>query len=486
MIVLTPAPALTSPIPVTWCAPTELLDPTPHLTSGAVVLTTGMGMAFRDPRTWAAYAERLSRARVAGLVFSLGPVHAEVPAGLLQACADQGLPLLALSPNTPLLQVTQSITERLENERLLELNRGWQLANECTRLITAGEGLHEVLRHVASDMGGSAAVLDDADVVLEEALDVQGDANSRPGRTGRTFLRLPSSNLDVQFRLAVTGLAPGALVQPRLGPVAAVIGMLLASTLTSLRPIHSDEVARLVEHLRRGQSVSAKELHAQVDAAGFDRSAGWAVARLTTSPGTSRAVLRTVMLRARAALNARVGLARVAEDASGATVLVQARSMDERTSLTAEKVLDAVAVLLRLQDRVRAGVLLVDTLDELSIAVRMADRLMADETGPLVQLLPPLDLAGVVEAMPQDGLRRLAERLLEGLQDEAGDLRTTLECWLRCCGRTREVCDELFIHRNTLAYRMRAVQALLPVDLRTGEGRALCLLALRIVNPGPG
>ena len=76
----------------------------------------------------------------------------------------------------------------------------------------------------------------------------------------------------------------------------------------------------------------------------------------------------------------------------------------------------------------------------------------------------------------------MARRLLAPLMADGGTaMRETLEAYLRHSGNTRETCRELFIHRNTLTYRLRKIEELLRLDLDDGEVRATCLLALRIV-----
>ena len=76
----------------------------------------------------------------------------------------------------------------------------------------------------------------------------------------------------------------------------------------------------------------------------------------------------------------------------------------------------------------------------------------------------------------------MARRLLAPLAlDAGGSLRETLEAYLRLSGNSREMCEELFIHRNTLSYRLRKIEDLLQLDLSDGQIRATCLLALAIV-----
>jgi purine catabolism regulator len=118
-------------------------------------------------------------------------------------------------------------------------------------------------------------------------------------------------------------------------------------------------------------------------------------------------------------------------------------------------------------------------LDELPLVLQLARRRVGE---PGLHQAPAPDLAGVVESLPGPGLVAMSRRLLGPLVSDGGAaLRETLEAYLRHSGNTRETCNELFIHRNTLTYRLRKIEELLRVDLDDGEVRATCLLALRIV-----
>jgi purine catabolism regulator len=76
----------------------------------------------------------------------------------------------------------------------------------------------------------------------------------------------------------------------------------------------------------------------------------------------------------------------------------------------------------------------------------------------------------------------MCQRLLAPLAPEGGGaLRETFDAYLRHSGNSAKICDELFIHRNTLSYRLRKIEDLLKLDLSDGEVRATCMLALGIV-----
>jgi PucR family transcriptional regulator, purine catabolism regulatory protein len=96
-----------------------------------------------------------------------------------------------------------------------------------------------------------------------------------------------------------------------------------------------------------------------------------------------------------------------------------------------------------------------------------------------------MDLLSVVDGLPSNGLEAMARKLLEPLREEsAGSLVETLRAYLHHSGNTRAVCEELFIHRNTLSYRLRRIEELLGANLSDGRLRAVLLLALAITEPG--
>ena len=64
---------------VRWVASAELVDPTPFLEGGELLLTTGLALDDEEP-VLTAYVERLVARDVAGLGFGVGLRHAALPA----------------------------------------------------------------------------------------------------------------------------------------------------------------------------------------------------------------------------------------------------------------------------------------------------------------------------------------------------------------------------------------------------------------------
>ncbi|MBO8127170.1 MAG: helix-turn-helix domain-containing protein [Firmicutes bacterium] len=70
--------------------------------------------------------------------------------------------------------------------------------------------------------------------------------------------------------------------------------------------------------------------------------------------------------------------------------------------------------------------------------------------------------------------------LLEYDRKNKADFLRTLERYLETNGSVRETAEDLFIHRNTLNYRLRRIEEILGQDLSDSETRLKLLLALRI------
>ena len=453
--------------PIAWCAPTEQMDPTPFLSVNALVLTSGMGLNVRDYRIWDAYAERLANVPVAGLVFGTGAAHRDLPEGLLKACEAHGLPLYELPPDVPFVLVMRQVEQALAAERYDELRRGWDLADECTRLAAQGRSLVTVLERVAESMGGRVAVTDQSGFELVSA----GDASQG---APRSLVRLPSGEPH-SFRLQVQGIESTVLLQPLLGPVAAVLAVQLSYTLGARTPLHSREAARFIDALYDEQFIPQATLETWATEAGFSAQAPWGAILVSAVGEMDRVRLRALAWRARVRLEEFFRTVRFMEEPATTTLLVQ-EPLEDADLLEQARNLFA--------DTPQLSVVLADadSLEELPLALKLARR-QTQVAG--IRAAPAADLVTIAQGLPSRGLVAMARKLVAPLDsDPTGTLGATLESYLRNAANSRKVCDELYIHRNTLAYRLRRIEELMHIDLTDGEVRTTCLLALRILGEG--
>jgi purine catabolism regulator len=107
--------------PISWVHSSDLLDPTPFVIPGQVLLTTGTqfgspdrGSATEQPSDddsdYDGYVARLAAAGVVGLGFGVEVVR-QTPPGLLGACERAGLPLFEVPYRTPFIAVARYVAD---------------------------------------------------------------------------------------------------------------------------------------------------------------------------------------------------------------------------------------------------------------------------------------------------------------------------------------------------------------------------------------
>jgi purine catabolism regulator len=81
-------------------------------------------------------------------------------------------------------------------------------------------------------------------------------------------------------------------------------------------------------------------------------------------------------------------------------------------------------------------------------------------------------------------LAEFEEEYLKALEDydaaHDSDYVRTLEYYLKYNGSIRQVADAMFIHRNTISYRMNHIREITGCPLDTEEERLCCLTACMI------
>ncbi len=125
-------------LPVRWVHISELLDPTPWLSGGELLLTTGMQL---ETTTQARdYVARLADHHLAGLGFGTGFKHAEVPGPLLEVAAEREFPVFEVSYEVPFIAITEAAFTQLVNEQYAVLRRasGRAGAARADRVVRAG------------------------------------------------------------------------------------------------------------------------------------------------------------------------------------------------------------------------------------------------------------------------------------------------------------------------------------------------------------
>ena len=144
--------------PVSWVHGTELVDPTPFLSGGELLLTTGLAMrrGFRE------YVERLAEVGVVGLGFGTGLSHAVVPPGLVTAAERAGLPLLEVPLETPFIALSKAVSRAVAADEYAAVTRTSEAQRALTRAAVGRDGPAAVVRRLGQWVEARVVLLDPA------------------------------------------------------------------------------------------------------------------------------------------------------------------------------------------------------------------------------------------------------------------------------------------------------------------------------------
>ncbi|GAA3627068.1 PucR family transcriptional regulator [Kineosporia mesophila] len=136
--------------PLRWVHATELADIAPLLRPGDLVLTTGVGLPDDvDAAALRRFARSLAEAECAGIMVEYGRRWQDrLPAPLVGACEDLGLPLVALTHETRFAAVIQTVGELVVDRQVAELRDAERVHETFTELSFGEAGHTEVLEAV--------------------------------------------------------------------------------------------------------------------------------------------------------------------------------------------------------------------------------------------------------------------------------------------------------------------------------------------------
>ncbi len=147
-----------SEAPVRWVHISELEDPTPWLSGGELMLTTGIPLdSAAKQRT---YIGLLADHNLAGLGFGTGFSHKKLPKALVEEARKRDFPLFEVPYSTPFIAITEKAFARLVNEQYEVLQRGIAVQRRLERLVLEERGLEEIAATISSAVGGTVAILD--------------------------------------------------------------------------------------------------------------------------------------------------------------------------------------------------------------------------------------------------------------------------------------------------------------------------------------
>ena len=143
-------------LPVRWVHISELLDPTPWLSGGELLLTTGMQLDTRRAGS-ASSSPAWPTITWLGSGFGTGFSHDEVPEAMLEAAAERDFPVFEVPYELPFIAVTEAAFTRLVNEQYAVLRRALAAHERLERIVLSERGLDALVGALATLIGGRGA-----------------------------------------------------------------------------------------------------------------------------------------------------------------------------------------------------------------------------------------------------------------------------------------------------------------------------------------
>ena len=509
---------------------TDLPDPSRYLTHGDLVLT---GLIWcRTPGDADRFVSALARARVAAL--GAGEALGKVPDEVLQACGRHGLPLLAVPAETSFAAVTEEVGRRLSGDRATEMTRVLGRRRLLLSAVAEGAGLDAMFRLMSRELGAECWLL----TGLGRVIGGTGPSLPRP-----LALRLACEYLRVGrmpvTEVSVAGEGAGQYSLFGVGGEPRITSWFLAcagseqdwphelrESVVELAADVALERARL-NAARTGDGKLAEAIVTMLASGGGDGAAPAEIASLMRAAGLppdGRYLVAVVTAEADRVTgpNAerwRCDLAGelvrpAAEDALVAplgdeiVVLVPApghwapdESPDDgapaaqrlaATIRAAQPLVESDRSRIRLAVGVsgpaESGTALPGALHEAGSARRLAALRLAELGGTsAISVVPSDEVAShelLLATVPASVLRSFRERLLGPLlaydDQHRAELLPTLREFLACSGSWNACAARMYVHVNTVRYRIRRIEELTGRDLSRLDDQVDFFLALRI------
>ena len=489
--------------PVRWVHISELQDPTPWLSGGELLLTTGFQLDSAERR--GQFLRRLAASHLAGLGFGTGFDHPDLPGDLLELADELGFPVFEVPYELPFIALTERAFAKLVNEQYDVLQRGIAINKRLERLVLEEKGLDEVVRALAAATGGAVCVLSgrgetmaaaefrrplSADAVEQVRAEVRRRGESEaagefapdhPDITGRSLV-LP---VAIRGRGAPQAWLLAALDSGGLGDFERLI-LQQAVTVVALE-LMRQRAMRDTERRLAGD-VLAEALTGRLS------DAELAVRMRPFGVGGEAAVL-VFGEDGDGAPEAEADLDRFLADA-GVGALVASRGRLLCAVVDAAEGFDPIGLAERAREalapehgQLRAAASRVAPVGALRRSfheARCALEAAALANGSAPPVASYRDLGAfqlLLSLQDDDALRLYCDSVLSPLEDATGEygdeLIRSLEAFIEQNGQWERAARELYCHRHTLRYRIRRVEQLTGRDLSSARDRIEFWLALR-------
>jgi purine catabolism regulator len=490
---------------IRWVHATELPDPTPWLSGGELLLTTGIQL--QDEEDQRDFVRRLAEHGLAGVGFGIGIAHDQTPAALTDEADRLDFPVFEVPYEVPFIAITEKAFTRLVNEQYEMLQRGIAHHRRLERLVLEEKGLEEIVRALSGTIGGAVIVTDPRGAPLASRIfrrELPEGALERIaeqlGRRAGPSAPPPAAVVPEQPELAGRGMALPVITGTRRTPEAWLVAvrdegglgdferLLLQQAVTVVALELMRQRAMRDTERRLAGDVLAEALNGELEPHELESrlrpfGIGHEAAALVFSveePETSETALAQILQSDGVAglVASRDGILCAIVDATAAEPLAVAES--SRAALAEELGGDVRAAASRPAD----AAALRRSFHEARCALEASAMVVGNGDVPPVASYRDLGAYQLLLSLQDDeALRLYCDSVLGPLEDGEGEygdeLLRSLEAFIEQNGQWERAARQLYCHRHTLRYRIRRIEQLTGRDLGRAQDRIEFWLALR-------
>lgn len=473
---------------ISWAHASELADPTPWLSGGELILTTGIAVKG-TPARQRAYVKRLERAGVSGLGFGIGFEFDEAPLPLRRAADALDLPLVEIPYPVPFIAVTKAISGRVAEQRVRDLQLSLDVHERLARVLAAGGGPADVLEEVVAMAPGwaylfspsgrlvASAGAEDAPSVDDVWRDLPPGLASGTGPTSSGTVSPDGASLalavaagDRHEGVLVYGKGARFEAKDRLvvHHAVTVLGSLLAmrrAIVSAERRVAGDLLVEAVEGRLSGQ-----ELSRRLELAGLTTGRLAALVLEMASPPTEENVLAVEWAADR--------------PTEIRTAVHEGRIIAVVPHVSATQLAEASAKLPGVS-RVAIG----DAVPPAELKRSYLSAALALKAAPAGRpIVSSRDLGsyGLLSAQPREVIEGYVSSvigpLIERDRERGSELVRSVRAFVEAGAHWEEGAAVLGVHRHTLRYRINQAQELIDRDLSDAQDRMEVWLALRAAD----
>jgi PucR family transcriptional regulator, purine catabolism regulatory protein len=465
---------------ITWAHAIELADPTPYLSGGELVMTTGINIGSTDAEQFD-YIARLSSAGTVAVAVDTGTRFDRVPDGVVAAGDALGMPILRVPASTPFIAITRAVIDELTADQLRSVQRVVDqqevLARATLRGGTPGvvdalsRGLSATVVVVGTDGRPLAACGPDTERVIKLSAEALRSMRSKTGRRHASRVLADGDGYCTLQTVRAAQAVRGYLTI-RSGEPLSPTDRLLVSHAVSLISIELEKPARVVDAEQRLRTAVTRALISGPESTdpgvlryfGFDPD-GEIVAIVLTNVGPVLAAERQAE--------------QILDDGPAAHLMASAED-DIVIILPADQAEYGREIHRRMEAQLRrkldGGSSLPGPLSGLTIGLNQARAAARANSDDRFRQFGQLGTFGVIlGTRSRDELEVLAQALIP-LDDV---LIATLEAFLGHNGQIEIAGAALDIHRHTMRKRLLKIGDLTGRDLQSADARAELWIAVK-------